>query len=357
MSGFDSYLYLYDSNFKPVSSNDDSNPPGFGGSQLKIGLTKTTAVASGTSITSGSSTSITTGSGTVINSPNYSTILFGDAGWVQTSGTTLTTGSTGATITTGSGSMITTGSATLVTGSGAVIVTGSTWMTTAVETVITTGSGAMVIVPGWVMFDGTTIYTTGSATITILTNANFHPGKGTVVTTGSSIVVTPLQYYVEATSYAKNVLGNYTLNTTKGGLTQVPNPWDPSGSGSVNGQPVPLAFATSGTLSTASFSHARSGCYANYYIVQATKSGQTTITVSGFDSYLYVYNSSGKLVAKNDDSTPPGGGGSRVALSLVSGNNYVIEVTSYFKAKTGSYTMTVSSPTSAGFVGPITNPF
>ena len=177
------------------------------------------------------------------------------------------------------------------------------------------------------------------------------PGAGgsrvKVLLTGTS--------YVEATSYAKGITGFYTLTTSKGGLTQIFSPWDTSGLSSVNA--VPIAYTASGILSKSSLSHARSGRYANYYQVQVSNPGATSITVSGFDSYVYVYDPFKKVIASNDDSNPPGGGGSRVSVNLSAGNTYIIEVTSYFPAILAQYTLTVASKTSSGLVQPVGNPF
>jgi hypothetical protein len=72
-------------------------------------------------------------------------------------------------------------------------------------------------------------------------------------------------------------------------------------------------------------SHARNGAFADYYTVAG--SGSTTLTMTGFDTYLYLYNSSLQLVAADDDSA--GNYGSRFTYNLQSGQTYYIEATSY----------------------------
>jgi len=169
-------------------------------------------------------------------------------------------------------------------------------------------------------------------------------------------------YYVEATSYAKNVKGNYTLSTSVGGLSPIPNPWDPTVSGSTTNA-VPLAYTSAGSLSAGSMSNVRSGSYANYYLLHTTTGGQTTITTTGLvgsapvDTYLYLYDQNNNVIASNDDHTPPGSGGALISANLGTGNNYTVEVTTYRAAKAGTYTLTVSSPVSSGSVSAIANPF
>jgi hypothetical protein len=361
-SGFDTYLYLYDSNFKLVSSNDDSNPPGFGGSRINGVLLNGAAAIPGSTITLPGSATITTKSATM-NTGTQTTISVGDGTAVLTPGGAATIKAGIMTTVATRAAAITTGSATINIGSttittGTATITSGTLTTTIVPgagAVITTGSDWGTDITGSTITTGTALITSGSGTTTITS------GSGTIITYGPGKTSTSHTYYVELTSYAKNATGNYTLSlsSTSGGLVQVTNPWDPSGSGSVNGSPVPLAFTAAGTLSSASLSHARPGRYANYYqiLTSATAGGATTITVSGFDSYLYVYNQKGGKIASNDDSTPPGGGGSRVSVNLAAGQAYTVEVTSYFVAASSSYTFSVSSSKSSGTVAPISNPF
>jgi len=167
------------------------------------------------------------------------------------------------------------------------------------------------------------------------------PGGGSLISYNLKATST---YYLEATSYAANSLGNYTLNSTPHGtFLEVLDPWQYD---VVGGSYMAYAPTYSGTLSTATPSHARNGCNAAYYSINGvTTSGsaattmKTTMTVTGFDSYLYVYDQNKKLIASNDDSNPPGGGGSRVTVSMLTGKTYTIEVTSYNRGVTGSFTL------------------
>ena len=187
------------------------------------------------------------------------------------------------------------------------------------------------------------------------------PGHG-----GSRIysILTTGTMFIEATSYVKNKTGNYTLSTSAGGLIQIPNPWDPTVSGS-NTSAVPMAYTCTNRLSSDSMSHIRKGSYSNYYLMAATSSGATTISTTGniglapVDTYLYLYDQTGNVIGSNDDHTPPGNGGALISANLTAGNNYYIEVTTYRPAKAGTYTLTVSSKTggAAGSVAPAAYPF
>ena len=71
-------------------------------------------------------------------------------------------------------------------------------------------------------------------------------------------------------------------------------------------------------LGNSAASHARPGCYADYY--QLTGDGVTDLIMSGFDTYLYLYDSQFHLIAKNDDANPPGHGGSLIHQILSMGS-------------------------------------
>src|SRR5207253_2537211 len=113
-------------------------------------------------------------------------------------------------------------------------------------------------------------------------------------------------YYLEATSYASSVTGNYTLTASAGILSATSSPWASSG----GGQTINGSLASSDAPS-----HARSGSYADYYTL--TGSGPTTVTMTGFDTFEYLYNSSRQQVASDDDGA--GNLGSRITYSLQSG--------------------------------------
>jgi hypothetical protein len=92
--------------------------------------------------------------------------------------------------------------------------------------------------------------------------------------------------------------------------------------------------------------------YCDRYTFSGTAGQQVAIllTSSDFDTYLYLIDSSGRVVAEDDD----GGGGrnSRIPsysgyYTLPSSGTYTIEVTSYYSNRTGSYTLSLSGPTAS----------
>jgi uncharacterized repeat protein (TIGR01451 family) len=95
-----------------------------------------------------------------------------------------------------------------------------------------------------------------------------------------------------------------------------------------------------------------SSYYCDRYTFSGTAGQQVAIllTSSDFDTYLYLIDSSGRVVAEDDD----GGGGrnSRIPsysgyYTLPSSGTYTIEVTSYYSNRTGSYTLSLSGPTAS----------
>ena len=80
-------------------------------------------------------------------------------------------------------------------------------------------------------------------------------------------------------------------------------------------------------------SHGRAGHLSDFYRI--TGAGSTTLTIEGFDSYLYIYDSALNLVAEQDEGAA--NGGSQINVNLSNGQTYYIEVTSYDTAQTGSY--------------------
>jgi hypothetical protein len=71
------------------------------------------------------------------------------------------------------------------------------------------------------------------------------------------------------------------------------------------------------------------------------------LTSSAFDTYLYLIGPSGSVVAQDDD----GGGGSNSRIpprcghyTLPSSGTYTIEVTSFYRNSTGSYTLSLGGP-------------
>gem|GEM_PF-6619589 len=93
-----------------------------------------------------------------------------------------------------------------------------------------------------------------------------------------------------------------------------------------------------------------SSYYCDRYTFSGTAGQQVAIqlTSSAFDTYLYLIDSSGRVVAEDDD----GGGGTNSRIPPRSGHytlpfsgSYTIEVTSRFTNRTGSYTLSLSGPT------------
>ena len=80
-------------------------------------------------------------------------------------------------------------------------------------------------------------------------------------------------------------------------------------------------------------SHGRAGHYADFYRI--TGAGSTTLKIEGFDSYLYVYNSSLNLVGEQDEGAD--NGGSQITLNLQNGQTYYVEVTSFEPGTTADY--------------------
>ena len=80
-------------------------------------------------------------------------------------------------------------------------------------------------------------------------------------------------------------------------------------------------------------SHGRAGHLADFYRI--TGAGATTLSVEGFDTHLYIYNSARNLVAEKDE----GGinGGSQLSINLQNGQTYYVEVTSFQPGQTGNY--------------------
>ena len=90
-------------------------------------------------------------------------------------------------------------------------------------------------------------------------------------------------------------------------------------------------------------SHGRSGKKADYYTL--TGSGNVTITLrsSAFDAYLYLYNQNKQQVTYNDDGA--GGSNSRISYTLVAGQTYYVEATSFYTGERGSYALMASTGT------------
>jgi hypothetical protein len=119
---------------------------------------------------------------------------------------------------------------------------------------------------------------------------------------------------------------------------------DGGGGGGGGGTPVTYSLTSSDAPS-----HARSTSYADYY--RLAGSGPTTITMTGFDTYLYLYDDQLRLITSDDDGA--GNLGSRITYTLVTGRTYYVEATSYSPWVTGSYQMTVTGAS----LTPTSNPW
>lgn len=150
-------------------------------------------------------------------------------------------------------------------------------------------------------------------------------------------------YVLEVTSYGENSTGAYSLLL---------------GTRSCSTPTIGVGQPRSGTLTTSDCrSPARGSTYfVNQYLFSGTTQQQVAIALSSsaFDSYLYLRNPGGQVIAQDDDgggnlnSRIPAGGG---LITLPSTGVYVIEVTSFGEESTGSYTLILQSASAAKTVG------
>lgn len=84
-----------------------------------------------------------------------------------------------------------------------------------------------------------------------------------------------------------------------------------------------------------------SGRYYDLYGLTLTSQIQVTIAAASnaVDTYLYLYESDGTFVTKNDDG---GTGPNSSMMPTLDAGCYRIELTSYFSGETGSYTLSVN---------------
>ncbi len=104
------------------------------------------------------------------------------------------------------------------------------------------------------------------------------------------------------------------------------------------------------------YSPERPGSYADNYTASLTAGQQVTIDLtapSNFDTYLYLKNSSGQVVASNDD-VGSSNYNSRIAYSVPASGAYTIEATTYSAGATSSYTLSLSCGSSGGGGSPVT---
>jgi hypothetical protein len=87
----------------------------------------------------------------------------------------------------------------------------------------------------------------------------------------------------------------------------------------------------------------RAGCYERVHGVKLTAGTKYTITLTSaaFDTYLFLENSQGQLLAFNDDY-PGLGTNSRIIFTPSASGTYNLVVSSYLQGATGGYTLTVT---------------
>ena len=157
-------------------------------------------------------------------------------------------------------------------------------------------------------------------------------------------------YTVEATTYAQNLAGSFTL--TVEGLdggggpspTPGPTPADPCATAlTANGQ-------VSGAWAAGCQSQVTGRGYARYYTFTLTESSEVTLTLeSSIDTYMFLRSGaakSGPTVAENDDIVS-GNLNSRISQTLAAGS-YTVEATTYSQAQAGSFTLTVAGLSGGG---------
>lgn len=157
-------------------------------------------------------------------------------------------------------------------------------------------------------------------------------------------------YVIEVTSYSSLATGSYSLTVTStvaSSSSSLASSSASSVSSSCNTVVAVVSGVTnSGTLTaTDCTAGARgAGYYTDRYSFTGTAGQLVSIqlTSNAFDTYLYLKNPAGALIASNDD----GGGGSNSRIPATSGNftlpasgTFVIEATSYSTQRTGAYVL------------------
>jgi sugar lactone lactonase YvrE/pimeloyl-ACP methyl ester carboxylesterase len=142
-------------------------------------------------------------------------------------------------------------------------------------------------------------------------------------------------YTIEATTYHRGQVGNFTLAlTVAGGGT---------GGSVCTSSPVASGQNVNGVLnSTCASAHRPSGRFAKLYTFTANSGDAIAVTMnsSDFDPYLFLLGFNGSVVASNDDFA--GGRGSRVEYNVVAGGTYTIEASSYHAGSVGNFTLTLT---------------
>ncbi len=147
-------------------------------------------------------------------------------------------------------------------------------------------------------------------------------------------VVAGNTYYVKAAAYGRSI-GTYTVQLT------APAGADDHSNTFVQADQLDLSATGSGTQSGV----IEQAGDADMFRVVAPVSGQMTISQSAapgsrLDSFLYVYDANGSLVARNDDSGYTLN--SQVQINVVAGNTYYVKAAAY-PGSTGAYTLQLST--------------
>jgi subtilisin family serine protease len=150
-------------------------------------------------------------------------------------------------------------------------------------------------------------------------------------TLNSQIVYTPSaagSLTLHATSYAGNATGAYTVSLSAGS-TCTPTP-------------IAVGAGVSGIIATTDCrSTLRAGAYADNYSFTATTGRTYTILLnsSAFDTYLFLQDSGGRVVAANDDSN--GTLNSQIVYTAAAAGTFTVHATTYGQGATGAYTVQV----------------
>ncbi|MYK03333.1 MAG: S8 family serine peptidase, partial [Gemmatimonadales bacterium] len=150
-------------------------------------------------------------------------------------------------------------------------------------------------------------------------------------------------YTIEATTYAENQAGTFTL--TISGLTGTATT-EPDDEPDTCGVTLTADGSTSGTWAAGCDSGVSGRGYARYYTFTLDQESTVTITLeSDLDTFLYLRSGdaqSGDTLYHNDDIASGGVNlNSRISESLAVGT-YTIEATTYSAGETGSFTLSIS---------------
>jgi len=149
-------------------------------------------------------------------------------------------------------------------------------------------------------------------------------------------------YTIEATTYAENLTGTFTL-TIRGlsGTTTAPAPETDT-----CGETITANGATTGTWAGDCQSQQRSGRYARYYTFTLAQQSAVTIDLeSEVDTYLYLREGearSGEAKHENDDVDRQGGDYDSQISETLSAGTYTIEATTFNANEAGGFTLTVA---------------